>query len=431
MRLWLLGTLNYARLSTWSRSCNAWHVLSIAVQELYIAHADILWQMILPRIESTSQPCLIRSPSRTSTSESTGHTVTGMEKHLDAKITVRRITLKRNVAKRSMTASTTDTSATGPSERRWLRWDALKRSSKRWISLQMKTTFTKPLAQRLTYTVATGWIHTKVAHFDSVPTRYQPDFKKALSTMHRLKQAEDEKQYAKWSQSSFSSSWQWQTNWWESDYEYSPQRWYNHWLHGVTRYLVANYSFAEWVSARIEFKNFFVNKSVTADGSLPSPTGSVNTIHLAPEIHEHFMIQRLRNIVYIFMHNLNNLETTVTNCMSGTTHTDAFNAQYWARCAPSQDVLIWCVHTSHWLKGLVRVISPHPIHACARGCLSVLFLLSFYFFLKSFFHLFLIPAMVPDENSMEDPLCNSAIGSMVSLDYVTPDTRRRRTQRIS
>ena len=29
--------------------------------------------------------------------------------------------------------------------------------------------------------------------------------------------------------------------------------------------------------------------------------------------------------------------------------------------------------------------------------------------------------MVPDENSMEDPLCNSAIGSMVSLDYVTPD----------
>ena len=30
--------------------------------------------------------------------------------------------------------------------------------------------------------------------------------------------------------------------------------------------------------------------------------------------------------------------------------------------------------------------------------------------------------MVPDENSMEDPLCNSTFGSMVSLDYVTPDT---------
>ena len=72
------------------------------------------------------------------------------------------------------------------------------------------------------------WIHSNVANFDSVPTRHQPDFKKALSTMHRLKQAEDEKQYVKWSQSSSSSSWQWQTNWWESDYEYSPQRWYDH-----------------------------------------------------------------------------------------------------------------------------------------------------------------------------------------------------------
>ena len=30
--------------------------------------------------------------------------------------------------------------------------------------------------------------------------------------------------------------------------------------------------------------------------------------------------------------------------------------------------------------------------------------------------------MVPDEKSMEDPLCNSSFGSMVSLDYVTPDT---------
>ena len=36
------GTLNYARLSTWSRSCNARCVLSIAVQELYTAHVDIL-----------------------------------------------------------------------------------------------------------------------------------------------------------------------------------------------------------------------------------------------------------------------------------------------------------------------------------------------------------------------------------------------------
>ena len=38
-------------------------------------------------------------------------------------------------------------------------------------------------------------------------------------------------------------------------------------------------------------QNFTVNKSVTADGSLLSQTGGVNTIHPAPEIHEHFTIQ--------------------------------------------------------------------------------------------------------------------------------------------
>ena len=70
----------------------------------------------------------------------------------------------------------------------------------------------------------------------------------------------------------------------------------------------------------------------------------------------------------------------------------------------------------------VRVISIHG-HRHAHLFLSVVFfLVSLYLVLKSFFHLFLNPAMVPDENSMEDPLCNSSFGSMVSLDYVTPDT---------
>ena len=32
--------------------------------------------------------------------------------------------------------------------------------------------------------------------------------------------------------------------------------------------------------------------------------------------------------MYNFMHNLNNPETTVTNCMSGTTHTDVITAQF-------------------------------------------------------------------------------------------------------
>ena len=233
--------------------CNERHVLSIAVQELYTAHVDILWQIILLRTESTSHPCLIRSPSRISTSGKAGHTVTGMEKHLDAKNTIRRINWQEDAAKRSMTASTIDTSATNPSGRRWLKWDVLERSSKRWISLQVKTTLTTPLEQKLTSTVATGGF-TQTWQ-TSIRCQQGINLISRRRTMYRLKQAEDEKQYAKWSQSS--SSWQWQTNWWESDYEYSPQRWYDHWLKWVTRDLVANYSFALWVSARIWIQNFY------------------------------------------------------------------------------------------------------------------------------------------------------------------------------
>ena len=57
------------------------------------------------------------------------------------------------------------------------------------------------------------WIRSNVVNFDTMPTRHQLDFKKALSTFYRLKKAEDEKQYAKLSQSS-SPRWQWKTNCW-------------------------------------------------------------------------------------------------------------------------------------------------------------------------------------------------------------------------
>ena len=76
-----------------------------------------------------------------------------------------------------------------------------------------------------------------------------------------------------------------------------------------------------------------------------------------------------------------------------------------------------------WLKSRLCVFISIHGHRHAHLFLSVLFFLVFlYLVLKSFFHFFLILAMVPDENSMEDPLCNSSFGSMVSLDYVTPDT---------
>ena len=73
------------------------------------------------------------------------------------------------------------------------------------------------------------WIHSNLARVDSIPTRYEPEFKSALSTMQRLKRAEDKKKQEAMAQtSSSSSSWHWHLSWWESDYEHSPQKWYDH-----------------------------------------------------------------------------------------------------------------------------------------------------------------------------------------------------------
>ena len=71
------------------------------------------------------------------------------------------------------------------------------------------------------------WIRSNFVDSDRMPTRRQPDFKKALSTLYRLKKAEDKKHNENWSQSS-SSWWQWHTTWWDPDYENLPQRWSEH-----------------------------------------------------------------------------------------------------------------------------------------------------------------------------------------------------------
>ena len=42
------------------------------------------------------------------------------------------------------------------------------------------------------------WIRSNVVNFDTMPTRRQPDFKKALSTLCRLKKAEDKKHNENW-----------------------------------------------------------------------------------------------------------------------------------------------------------------------------------------------------------------------------------------
>ena len=71
-----------------------------------------------------------------------------------------------------------------------------------------------------------------------------------------------------------------------------------------------------------------MNISVTADGSLLSPTGCVNTIHPEPEIHEQINVtKRLRNNVYNSEHILNNAERNVNNYVNDAMHVDAHKMQ--------------------------------------------------------------------------------------------------------
>ena len=72
-----------------------------------------------------------------------------------------------------------------------------------------------------------------------------------------------------------------------------------------------------------------MNISVTADGSLLSPTEGVNTIHPEPEIHEQiYVTKRLRNIVHDYKHILTFIERIVNNCVNDATHADELTMQH-------------------------------------------------------------------------------------------------------
>ena len=69
------------------------------------------------------------------------------------------------------------------------------------------------------------WIRSNFVGSDTMPIRHDPDYKEALSTLRRLKNAEDQAYYQNWWQSSSSSWWQRQDSWWHPSSETSPRRW--------------------------------------------------------------------------------------------------------------------------------------------------------------------------------------------------------------
>ena len=83
-----------------------------------------------------------------------------------------------------------------------------------------------------------------------------------------------------------------------------------------------------------------------------------------------------------------------------------------------------CSHIALVAQGLALCVIP--CHPCMRTCVWLLewslFTRLSTIFLHFLFQLYLMSIPAPDEISMEDPLCNSSFGSMVTLDYVTPLT---------
>ena len=125
---------------------------------------------------------------------------------------------------------------------------------------------------------------------------------------------------------------------------------------------MVRYLFAESLNVQKNLEFFIVNKSVTADGSLLSPTGGVKGMCPAPDSHEHFTIHKwLRQTAYILTHNFNNPDRTVTNCMNTTMHTDANIAQFSARRAPSVDAHVFIHRTCG--SSLALCVIP-----CMRTC---------------------------------------------------------------
>ena len=185
----------------------------------------LLEKMIQQKTRSISSPCWISSLSRTFTSGRAGHTVTGTGRKKVAKNTTRQINSKRSVERNNTRTFTIDLSVIrgfrktmielGRSEEVILEMDRLANEDHTRVATE----------EEIDVYRGNWWIRSNFVGSDTMPVRHRPDFKKALSTLHRLKKAEEKAYYQNWSQNTSSSWWQWQTSWWHPFSETSPRRW--------------------------------------------------------------------------------------------------------------------------------------------------------------------------------------------------------------
>ena len=83
------------------------------------------------------------------------------------------------------------------------------------------------------------------------------------------------------------------------------------------------------VQKNLDFFSLVIMKSVTADGSLRSPTGGVEGLNPAPHIHEQMTTSNYGyDIAYNFTHNNIMLEHNAMNNKNTVAHMDVHNTQY-------------------------------------------------------------------------------------------------------
>ena len=179
-------------------------------------------------------------------------------------------------------------------------------------------------------------------------------------------------------------------------------------------------------SRRTEEFGFFlvIMESVTADGSLRSPTGGVEGLNPAPHIHEQMTTSNYGyDIAYNFTHNNIMLEHNAMNNMNTVAHMDVHNTQYWAHCAPPIDAQ-WCHIAPVAQVRLARVIPSMHVHLCVASWLFLLISPVFYFVPLFSFQPFLMFTSEFNERSRSNPLCDFRLGTVVTSDYETHLTEK-------
>ena len=259
-KTWLkqLELLNCANHSMLNLKHNAKHAWRIGTLASFTARADTSYEMIRQRTRSTSSPFLISSLSRTFTSSGKADlTVTDTERKKVIKNTTLQINSKRSVRNDNSWAFTIGSFVIHGSEKPCWNLGRTEEVIREMDKLANEDHTHIATEEELNVYRSNWWIRSNFVGSDTMPIRHRPDFKEALSTLRRLKNAEDQAYYQNWWQSSSSSWWQWQDSWWHPSSETSPRRWTWHWWSGRScenQWMV--YLLVEWVSQRIGCKSY-------------------------------------------------------------------------------------------------------------------------------------------------------------------------------